>query len=184
MSADGWWRGAVIYQIYPRSFLDTDGDGVGDLKGIAAKLDYVKSLRVDGIWLSPFVKSPMRDFGYDVSDYCDVDPLFGTLKDFDALLETAHRLDLKVITDQVWSHTSSDHPWFGESRQDASNEKSDWYVWAECKAGWFAAQQLASVVRRSGMDVGAAASSVLPAQLPAQPTAIEHSRRWSSFGNS
>ncbi|MBI1361485.1 MAG: alpha-glucosidase [Alphaproteobacteria bacterium] len=133
MSADGWWRGAVIYQIYPRSFLDTNGDGVGDLKGITAKLGYVKSLHVDGIWLSPFVASPMRDFGYDVSDYCDVDPLFGTLKDFDALLETAHRLDLKVITDQVWSHTSSDHPWFAESRTNRTNEKSDWYVWADAR---------------------------------------------------
>lgn len=133
MSADEWWRGAVIYQIYPRSFQDTDGDGVGDLKGITARLDYVKSLGVDGIWLSPFFKSPMRDFGYDVSDYRDVDPLFGTLADFDALLAAAHQRGLKVIIDQVWSHTSSDHAWFQESRQDGNNDKSAWYVWADAK---------------------------------------------------
>ncbi|HEX5008618.1 MAG TPA: alpha-glucosidase [Hyphomonadaceae bacterium] len=132
MSAD-WWRGAVIYQIYPRSFMDSDADGVGDLKGITSKLDYVQSLGVDGVWLSPFFKSPMRDFGYDVSDYCEVDPLFGSLSDFDALVKAAHKRDLKVIIDQVWSHTSSDHEWFQASRQDRSNPKSDWYVWADPK---------------------------------------------------
>jgi alpha-glucosidase len=133
MARDDWWRGAVLYQIYPRSFLDTDGDGIGDLKGIASKLDYVKSLGVDGVWLSPFFRSPMRDFGYDVSDYCDVDPMFGALKDFDALLKGAHDRDLKVIIDQVWSHTSSDHEWFKASRQDRANPHADWYVWADPK---------------------------------------------------
>jgi alpha-glucosidase len=128
-----WWRGAVMYQIYPRSFMDASGDGVGDLKGIASKLDHVKALGVDGVWLSPFFKSPMRDFGYDVSDYCDVDPMFGSLGDFDALLKAAHAHDLKVIIDQVWSHTSSDHAWFQESRQDRTNPKADWYVWADPK---------------------------------------------------
>ena len=106
---------------------------VGDLKGVAAKLDHVKSLGVDGVWLSPFFKSPMRDFGYDVSDYRDVDPLFGTLDDFKALLKAAHERELKVIIDQVWSHTSSDHAWFQESRQDRTNAKADWYVWADAK---------------------------------------------------
>src|ERR1700728_1513364 len=106
-----WWHGAVIYQIYPRSFFDSDGDGVGDLKGITAKLDYVASLGVDGVWLSPFFRSPMRDFGYDVSDYRDVDPVFGTLADFDALLARAHALGLRVIIDQVYSHTCNEHPW-------------------------------------------------------------------------
>jgi alpha-glucosidase len=131
--ANDWWRGAVLYQIYPRSFMDSNGDGIGDLKGIASKLDYVKSLGVDGVWLSPFFKSPMRDFGYDVADYRDVDPMFGSLADFDALLKAAHDRGLKVIIDQVWSHTSSDHAWFKQSRQDAANDKADWYVWADPK---------------------------------------------------
>jgi alpha-glucosidase len=128
-----WWRGAVLYQIYPRSFMDASGDGIGDLRGVASKLDYVKSLGVDGVWLSPFFKSPMRDFGYDVSDYRDVDPMFGTLADFDALLAAAHERNLKVIIDQVWSHTSSDHEWFQQSRLDRTNDKADWYVWADPK---------------------------------------------------
>jgi alpha-glucosidase len=132
-SAADWWRGAVIYQIYPRSFLDTDGDGVGDLRGVLEKLDYVASLGVDGIWLSPFFRSPMKDFGYDVSDYRDVDPLFGSLADFDSLLAAAHRRGLKVIIDQVWSHTSNQHPWFIESAASRDNPKSDWYAWAEAK---------------------------------------------------
>ncbi len=126
-----WPKGAAIYQIYPRSFHDSNGDGVGDLKGVAEKLDYVAKLGVDAIWLSPFFTSPMRDFGYDVADYCDVDPLFGTLSDFDALIEKAHKLDLKVIIDQVYSHTSDQHPWFQESRQDRTNPKANWYVWAD-----------------------------------------------------
>ncbi|MBA3669213.1 MAG: DUF3459 domain-containing protein [Sphingomonas sp.] len=132
--AVSWWRGAAIYQIYPRSFADSDGDGVGDLPGITEKLDYVASLGVDGIWLSPFFTSPMHDFGYDVSDYCDVDPVFGTLADFDALVGRAHELGLKVIIDQVYSHSSIDHPWFAESRTDRVNAKADWYVWADAKA--------------------------------------------------
>jgi alpha-glucosidase len=132
-SAADWWRGAVIYQIYPRSFLDTDGDGVGDLRGVVEKLDYVASLGVDGVWLSPFFRSPMKDFGYDISDYRDVDPLFGSLADFDALRAAAHARGLKVIIDQVWSHTSNRHPWFVESAASRDNAKADWYVWAEAK---------------------------------------------------
>jgi alpha-glucosidase len=129
-----WWRGAAIYQIYPRSFADSNGDGIGDLPGIAARLEYVASLGVDAIWISPFYTSPMRDFGYDVADYCDVDPIFGTLADFDALVARAHRLGLKVIVDQVYAHSSDQHPWFVESRQTRGNPKSDWYVWADAKA--------------------------------------------------
>ncbi|MEM8773026.1 MAG: alpha-glucosidase family protein [Pseudomonadota bacterium] len=128
-----WWKGAVIYQIYPRSFYDSNNDGVGDLPGITERLDYVASLGVDGVWLSPFFTSPMRDFGYDVADYYSVDPLFGTLDDFDALTARAHALGLKVIIDQVYSHTSDRHPWFLESRSGKDNEKSDWYVWADAK---------------------------------------------------
>jgi alpha-glucosidase len=126
-----WWRGAVIYQIYPRSFQDHNGDGIGDLVGITERLDYVAKLGVDAIWLSPFFTSPMKDFGYDVSNYRDVDPIFGTLGDFDRLLQKAHALGLKVIIDQVISHSSDKHPWFQESRQSRTNDKHDWYVWAD-----------------------------------------------------
>jgi alpha-glucosidase len=128
-----WWKGAAIYQIYPRSFADSNGDGIGDLPGITAHLDYVASLAVDAIWLSPFFTSPMRDFGYDVADYCDVDPVFGSLADFDALVERAHALKLKVIIDQVYSHSSDQHAWFRESRSSRDNARADWYVWADPK---------------------------------------------------
>ncbi|MFT4956191.1 MAG: alpha-glucosidase [Brevundimonas sp.] len=132
--ASEWWRGAVIYQVYPRSFADADGNGVGDLAGITGRLEHIASLGVDGVWLSPFYTSPMRDFGYDVADYCDVDPVFGTLADFDRLTARAHALGLKVIIDLVFSHTSDQHAWFRESRIDRVNGKADWYVWADPKA--------------------------------------------------
>ncbi|GBF56870.1 oligo-1,6-glucosidase 1 [Candidatus Phycosocius bacilliformis] len=141
-SATQWWRGATLYQIYPRSFADSNGDGVGDLPGITARLDYIAGLGVDGIWLSPVFASPQRDFGYDVSDHCAIDPLFGTLNDFDALVRRAHDLGLKVIIDQVWSHTAIEHAWFQESRQDRTNPRADWYVWADprpdgsCPTNW------------------------------------------------
>jgi alpha-glucosidase len=128
-----WWKGAVIYQIYPRSFADSNGDGIGDLAGITGRLDHVASLGVDAIWLSPFFTSPMKDFGYDVADYRDVDPIFGTLAEFDALVARAHELGIKVIIDQVYSHTSDQHPWFVESRSSRSGPKADWYVWADAK---------------------------------------------------
>jgi alpha-glucosidase len=128
-----WWRGAVIYQIYPRSYQDSNGDGIGDLKGIIRRLPYIASLGVDAIWISPFFKSPMKDFGYDVSDYCDVDPMFGTLADFDALVAETHRLGLKVMIDEVLSHTADIHPWFKESRANRTNSKADWYVWADAR---------------------------------------------------
>ncbi|MCQ8186458.1 alpha-glucosidase [Parvularcula maris] len=131
--AQSWWRGGVLYQIYPRSFRDTGGDGIGDLPGITEKLPYLAKLGVDGVWLSPFFKSPMADYGYDVADYCDVDPMFGTLQDFDELLGTAHSLGLKIIIDQVYSHTSDQHAWFEESRKSRDNPKADWYVWADAK---------------------------------------------------
>ena len=126
-----WWRGAAIYQIYPRSFQDSNGDGVGDLAGITSRLDYIAALGVDGIWISPFFTSPMRDFGYDVADYCGVDPIFGTLADFDRLVARAHELGLRVIIDQVYAHSSDLHPWFAESRQSRRNPRADWYVWAD-----------------------------------------------------
>ncbi|MBX2858205.1 MAG: alpha-glucosidase family protein [Cellvibrionaceae bacterium] len=133
MRSEPWWRGAVIYQIYPRSFMDTNADGVGDLLGIVEKLDYIVSLGVDALWVSPFFKSPMLDFGYDISDYRDVDPLFGTLDDFDTLIYEAHQRGVKVMVDQVLSHTSSEHAWFTQSRESQDNPKADWYVWSDPK---------------------------------------------------
>ncbi|MFP5304645.1 MAG: alpha-amylase family glycosyl hydrolase, partial [Gammaproteobacteria bacterium] len=134
MADTGWWRSAAIYQIYPRSFRDSNADGIGDLEGIRERLGYVAALGVDAVWICPFVRSPMRDFGYDVSDYLDVEPIFGTLTDFDALLSEAHALGLRVIIDQVWNHTSDQHRWFQESRQSRDNAKADWYVWADAAA--------------------------------------------------
>ena len=128
-----WWRGAVIYQIYPRSFLDSNGDDIGDLPGIAERLPYIASLGVDAIWISPFFTSPMDDYGYDIADYRGVDPIFGTLTDFDRLLARAHECGLKVIIDMVLSHSSQRHPWFLESRRSRDNPKADWYVWADAK---------------------------------------------------
>ena len=133
MNGSEWWRGCVIYQVYPRSFQDTTGDGSGDLRGVTRRLGHIASLGVDAVWLSPFFKSPMADMGYDVSDYRAVDPMFGTLEDFDALVAEAHRQKLKVVIDQVLSHTSDKHPWFVESRADRSNPKADWYVWADAR---------------------------------------------------
>lgn len=132
-SSSAWWRSAVIYQIYPRSFMDSTGDGIGDLPGILQQLDYVASLGVDAVWISPFFKSPMKDFGYDISDYRDVDPIFGTLDDFKDILHAAHDRGLKVLIDQVWNHTSDQHPWFEESRLSRDNPKADWYVWVDAK---------------------------------------------------
>ncbi len=129
-----WWQRGVLYQVYPRSFQDSDGDGTGDLRGIAQRLDYLTWLGVDSVWTSPIYPSPMTDFGYDISDYCAIDPLFGTLADFDALLDKAHALGLKLILDYVPNHTSDQHPWFQESR-DRSSGKAGWYLWRDAAAG-------------------------------------------------
>ena len=134
MTKDDWWRGAVIYQVYPRSFQDANGDGIGDLAGILQRLPYIAELGVDALWISPFFPSPMRDFGYDVSDYRGVDPMFGSLEDFRQLLDRAHELGLKVLIDQVLNHSSDAHVWFQESRQSRTNARADWYVWADPKA--------------------------------------------------
>ncbi|MEL0199122.1 MAG: alpha-amylase family glycosyl hydrolase, partial [Gammaproteobacteria bacterium] len=128
-----WWRNAVIYQIYPRSFLDLNKDGIGDIKGIISKIEYLKSLEVDAIWLSPVFKSPMNDMGYDVSDYFDIDPLFGNMDDFEGLINICHKNGLKLIIDQVYSHTSDEHPFFKQSKKDKENDRADWYVWADPK---------------------------------------------------
>ena len=126
-----WWKSGVVYQIYPRSFADSDGDGVGDLEGIRSRLDYVRDLGVDALWLSPIYRSPMADFGYDVSDHCDVDPVFGDLEAFDRLLAAAHDRGLRVLLDWVPNHTSAEHPWFVESRSSRDSPKRDWYVWRD-----------------------------------------------------
>lgn len=130
-----WWKEAVIYQIYPRSFQDSNNDGTGDIKGIISRLDYLKELGVDALWLSPFFKSPMKDFGYDVSDYEDVDPIFGNLEDFDLLLVEAHKRGLRVVIDQVLNHSSDQHPWFIESRSSKDNPRADWYIWVDGDKG-------------------------------------------------
>jgi alpha-glucosidase len=128
-----WWKSAVFYQIYPRSFADSDGDGIGDLPGIRARLDQLAWLGIDALWLSPFYRSPMADFGYDVSDYCDVDPLFGSLDDFDNLVDSAHARGLKVIVDWVPNHTSDQHPWFVEARSSPDSRHRNWYVWRDAR---------------------------------------------------
>ena len=132
--ADIWWRNGVFYQIYPRSYQDSNGDGVGDIKGIIERLPYVSALGVDAIWLSPIFPSPMADFGYDISDYVGIDPLFGSMADFDALVSAAHAAGLKIILDLVPNHTSDQHPWFVESRSSRENPKRDWYLWRDPQA--------------------------------------------------
>ncbi|QBF81425.1 alpha-glucosidase [Shewanella maritima] len=131
MGQVSWWKGGVIYQVYPRSLMDSNDDGIGDLRGIINKLEYIASLNVDAIWISPFFKSPMKDFGYDISDYLAIDPMFGSMEDFDELIAKAHERDIKVVIDQVLSHTSDQHAWFEESKQSQDNPKADWYVWAD-----------------------------------------------------
>src|SRR5580700_6501143 len=126
-----WWQDGTIYQIYPRSFQDSNGDGIGDLTGILSRVDYLATLGIDALWISPFYPSPMADFGYDVADYCDVDPLFGTLEDFDRLLDDAHALGIRVIIDWVPNHTSDRHPWFVDSRSGPDSEHRRWYVWRD-----------------------------------------------------
>jgi alpha-glucosidase len=126
-----WWRDGIIYQIYPRSFADSNGDGIGDLPGTTAKLDYLAELGIDAIWLSPFYPSPDADFGYDISNYTDVDPRFGTLANFDELVSQAHQRNIRVVLDMVMNHTSDQHPWFIESRSSRDNPKRDWYIWKD-----------------------------------------------------
>lgn len=135
MSDPVWWRRGTLYEIYVRSFQDGNGDGVGDLLGIQNRLDYLVELGVDGIWLSPFYPSPMADFGYDIADYCDVDPLFGSLADFDALIGATHERGLKVIVDLVPNHTSDQHPWFRDSRSSRRSPRRDWYIWRDPAPG-------------------------------------------------
>ena len=126
-----WWRRGIFYQVYPRSFQDSNGDGVGDLRGIIARLPHLTRLGVDAVWLSPIFTSPMADFGYDISDYTGIDPLFGSMEDFDALVAAAHDSGLKLILDLVPNHTSDQHPWFIEAKSSRDNPKRDWYIWRD-----------------------------------------------------
>ncbi|MGH9275008.1 MAG: alpha-amylase family glycosyl hydrolase, partial [Acidimicrobiales bacterium] len=130
-SAVPWWRSGAVYQVYPRSFSDADGDGVGDLEGVRQHLDHLSWLGVDAVWLSPFYPSPMADFGYDVADFCDVDPLFGDLAGFDRLLGEAHALGIRILVDLVPNHTSDQHPWFTAARSSRDDPKRDWYIWRD-----------------------------------------------------
>ena len=133
MKDNAWWQRGVIYQVYPRSFQDSNADGIGDLNGISQRLEHLVGLGIDAVWISPIFPSPMRDFGYDVSNYCAIHPLFGSLADFDALLESAHARGLRIILDFVPNHTSDQHPWFQESRSSKLHPKRDWYVWRDAK---------------------------------------------------
>jgi oligo-1,6-glucosidase len=126
MCAMAWWKSAVVYQIYPRSFADSDGDGLGDVPGITSKLDHLVELGVDVVWLSPIYRSPQDDNGYDISDYEDIDPMFGTLADVDALIAAAHERGIKLVMDLVVNHTSDEHPWFREARRATDDPKRDW----------------------------------------------------------
>ncbi len=130
-----WWKEAVAYQIYPRSFMDSNGDGIGDIQGIISKLDYLKELGIDVIWVSPMFESPNDDNGYDISDYQEIMAEFGSMADFDQLLEETHRLGMKLILDLVINHTSDEHPWFIESRSSKESSKRDWYIWRDGKDG-------------------------------------------------
>ena len=136
LGPDEWWKGAVVYQIYPRSFKDSNGDGFGDLEGIRSKLDYLKSLGVDVLWLSPIYASPQADNGYDIADYYDIDPMFGTLSDFDRLLEGVHERGMRLVMDLVVNHSSDENPWFAQSRSSRDNPKRDWYIWRDPRPGF------------------------------------------------
>jgi alpha-glucosidase len=128
-----WWKHAVIYEIYPRSFQDSNGDGIGDLNGITLRLDYLQDLGVDAIWIAPCYPSPQVDFGYDISDYQNIDPMYGTMADFDRLMAEAGKRNIRIIMDAVLNHTSDKHAWFIESASSRTNPKADWYIWRDCK---------------------------------------------------
>ena len=162
---DDWWKHGVVYQIYPLSFQDTNGDGKGDLGGIRRRLDYLQWLGVDAAWISPIYPSPMKDCGYDIADYCDIAPEFGTLADFDALVDEAHRRDIRIILDFVPNHTSDGHPWFRQSRTSRDNTKRDWYIWRS-SGRWRAAEQLDEQLRRQRVDVRRRNAAVLLPRIP------------------
>ena len=149
-----WWQTGTIYQIYPRSFQDSNGDGIGDLDGIRQRLDYLVWLGVDAIWISPIYPSPMYDFGYDVADYCGIDPVFGSLESFDRLLAEAHKKQLKIILDFVPNHTSIAHPWFQASRRSHADPKRDWYIWRDPAQGGGPPNNWIEQLWRQRLDMG------------------------------
>ena len=158
-----WWRSAVVYQVYPRSFADSNGDGIGDLAGITSRLDYLAELGVDVLWLSPIYRSPQDDNGYDISDYQEVDPVFGTLADFDALLSGAHERGIRLVMDLVVNHTSDEHPWFIESRSSIDNPKRDWYWWRPARRRRAPSSSAPRPGRPPTSPPGAVATSTSPA---------------------
>ena len=164
-----WWQHGVLYQIYPRSFADSDGDGVGDLRGVISRLDYLEWLGVDGIWLNPTMPSPNDDWGYDVADYCAVHPELGTLEDLDALIEEAGRRGIRVLLDLVPNHTSDRHPWFADALAGRDARYRDFYVWADPEPDGTPPNNWQSLIRRPGVDARRGLRPVLPAQLPAEP---------------
>ena len=166
-----WWRDAVVYQIYPRSFADSNGDGIGDLPGITDKLDYLADLGVDALWLSPIFTSPMRDFGYDVADYCGIDPIFGTDADFDDLIAGCHERGMRLLLDWVPNHSSDQHPWFVESKSSRDNPKRDWYVWKDRQSDGSPSEQLELDVQAgAGVDARRRDRPVVPAPVPRRAT--------------
>ena len=181
---EDWWKTAVVYQIYPRSFADSNGDGMGDIPGITAHVDYLADLGVDVVWLSPVYRSPMDDNGYDISDYQDVDPLFGTLAELDTLIAALHERGIKLVMDLVVNHTSDEHPWFVESRDPAS-AKRDWYWWRPARRGVRAggrgrrADQLGGRLLRPGVAVrrARAGSTTCTCSRPSSPTSTGRTRR-------
>ncbi len=181
LGPDEWWKGAVVYQIYPRSFKDSNGDGFGDLEGIRSKLDYLQALGVDVLWLSPIYASPQADNGYDIADYYDIDPMFGTLSDFDRLLEGVHERGMRLVMDLVVNHSSDEHPWFVESRSSRDNPKRDWYIWRDPRPG--RSSPRGSVrLRRSASNAVAEKSTRSPGIPPGRPEThrVSTSRRMTS----
>jgi hypothetical protein len=163
---DDWWKRGVIYQIYPLSFQDTNGDGKGDLRGIRRRLDYLQWLGIDAVWVSPIYPSPMKDCGYDIADYCDIAPEFGTLADFDALVDEAHRRDIRIILDFVPNHTSDGHPWFRQRPDVPRQRKTRLVHLARSSGRWRAAEQLDEQLRRQCVDVRRRNAAVLLPRLP------------------
>ena len=175
-----WWQRGILYQVYPRSFADADGDGVGDLPGVISRLDYLEWLGVDALWLSPIYPSPMKDFGYDVADYTGVDPLFGTLEDFDRLVAQAHARGLKVVLDFVPNHTSDQHPWFRESRASRASPRRDWYIWRDPAPRGAARRTTGSRASADprGNSTKRPASTTTTPSCPSSPTSTGAIPRW------